>query len=68
MAAMARLVSVMDALPIGEREALMSTFISGTNIHNAKELAHHILGQVLEWTGEVPQDDMTIIVVGLWKL
>lgn len=59
---------VMDALPIGEREALMSTFIGGTSIHNAKELAHHILGQVLEWTGEVPQDDMTIIVVGLWRL
>lgn len=58
---------VMDALPIGEQEALMSTFISGTNINNAKELAHHILGQVLEWTGELPQDDMTIIVVGLWE-
>lgn len=59
---------VMDALPIGEREALMSTFISGTSVHNAKELAHHILGQVLEWTGELPQDDMTVVVVGLWEL
>lgn len=59
---------VMDALPIGEQEVLMSTFIKGTNINNAKELAHHILGQVLEWTGELPQDDMTVIVVGLWKL
>ena len=59
---------VMDALPIGEQEALMSTFIRGTNINNAKELAHHILGQVLEWTGDLPQDDMTVIVVGLWKL
>ncbi len=59
---------VMDALPIGEQEALMSTFIRGTNIHNAKELAHHILGQVLEWTGELPQDDMTVIVIGVWKL
>lgn len=58
---------VMDALPIGEQEALMSTFIKGTNIQHAKELAHHILGQVLEWTGELPKDDMTVIVVGLWK-
>lgn len=59
---------VMDALPIGEQEALMSTFIRGTSINNPKELAHHILGQVLEWTGEVPQDDMTVIAVGVWKL
>ena len=59
---------VMDALPIGEQEALMSTFIRGTSINNPNELAHHILGQVLEWTGEVPQDDMTVIAVGVWKL
>lgn len=59
---------VMDALPVGEQEALMSTFISGTNINNPKELAHHILGQVLEWTGEVPMDDMTVIAVGMWSL
>lgn len=59
---------VMDALPAGEQEALMSTFIRGTNINNPKELAHHILGQVLEWTGEEPLDDMTVIAVGLWRL
>lgn len=59
---------VMDALPIGEQEMWMSTFIRGTSINNPKELAHHILEQVLEWTGEPPQDDMTVIVVGLWEL
>ena len=59
---------VMDALPVGEQEALMSTFVGGTNINNPKELAHHILGQVLEWTGEAPLDDMTVIVVGIWNL
>lgn len=59
---------VMDALPIGEQEALMSTFISGTSINNPKEMAHHILEQVLAWTGEVPVDDMTVIAVGVWKL
>ncbi len=59
---------VMDALPVGEQEALMSTFIGGTNINNPKELAHHILGQVLEWTGEAPMDDMTVIAVGIWRL
>lgn len=59
---------VMDALPIGEQEALMSAFIKGTNINNPRELAHHILGQVLEWTGEAPLDDMTVIVIGIWRL
>lgn len=59
---------VMDSLPVGEQEVLMSTFIQGTSIVNPKELAHHILGQVLEWTGELPLDDMTILVVGMWKL
>ena len=46
----------------------MSTFIQGTNIQNPKELAHHILEEVLTWTGETPQDDMTVIVVGMWEL
>lgn len=59
---------VMDALPIGEQEVLMSAFIKGTSINNPRELAHHILGQVLEWTGEPPLDDMTVIVIGMWAL
>ena len=59
---------IMDALPVGEQDALMSTFILDSNIVNPKEMAHHILGQGLEWTGEVPLDDMTILVVGMWKL
>ena len=58
---------VIDALPVGEQEALMCTFIQDSDIVNPKELAHHILGQVLEWSGEVPVDDMTILVVGIWK-
>ena len=59
---------VIDALPVGEQEALMCTFIQDSDIVNPKELAHHILGQVLEWTGEVPMDDMTVLAVGMWKL
>lgn len=59
---------VMDALPVGEQDALMSTFIQDSKIVNPKELAHHILGQVLEWTGEIPLDDMTVVVAGMWKL
>ena len=59
---------VMDALPVGEQETLMCTFIEETNIVNPKELAHHLLEQVLEWSQETPVDDMTIVTVGIWKL
>ena len=46
----------------------MSMFIGGTGMNNPKELAHHILEQVLEWTGEEPLDDMTVIAVGIWSV
>lgn len=59
---------VMDALPAGEQENIMSTFIEETNIVNPKELAHHLLEHVLEWSQETPVDDMTIVTVGIWKL
>lgn len=58
---------VMDALPAGEQDVLMCTFIQDTDILNPGELAHHILGRVLEWSGEVPLDDMTVLVAGLWS-
>ena len=58
---------VMDALPTGEQDTLMETFIREASINNPKELAHHLLGRVLEWTGELPLDDMTILVIGIWK-
>lgn len=58
---------VMDALPAGEQDVLMRTFIQDTDILNPRELAHHILGRVLEWSGEVPLDDMTVLVAGLWS-
>lgn len=59
---------IMDALPVGEQEALLGAFIRGTGSENPKEMAHYILEQVLEWTGEAPTDDMTVIVVGIWEL
>ncbi len=59
---------VMDALPYGEQESLMSSFIQEADILNPKELAHHLLGRVLEASGEVPRDDMTILAAGIWKI
>ena len=59
---------VMDALPVGEQDFLMQMIIEGTQIQNPKEMAHHILEQVLKCSGEVPLDDMTVLVIGVWSL
>ena len=59
---------VMDALPVGEQDFLMQMIVEGTQINNPKELAHHILEQVLQCSGEVPLDDMTVVVIGMWSL
>lgn len=59
---------VMDALPVGEQEFLMKMMIEGTQKTNPKEMAEHLLRQVLECSAELPMDDMTILVVGLWSL
>ncbi|MDD2978592.1 MAG: SpoIIE family protein phosphatase [Hespellia sp.] len=58
---------VLDVLPVGEQDILLETIIQGTAAKNPKEMAHYILQQVLTWTGEKPVDDMTVLVVGLWK-
>lgn len=59
---------IMDALPVGEQDFLMQMIVEGTKIQNPKEIAHHILEQVLECSGEVPLDDMTVLVIGMWSL
>lgn len=59
---------VMDALPVGEQEFLMKMMIEGNQKSNPREFAEHLLKQVLECSGEIPMDDMTILVVGLWSL
>lgn len=58
---------VLDALPVGEQEAMLGALIGGTTICNPEELAHYILEQVLELSGEIPADDMTVLAVGIWK-
>ncbi len=59
---------VIDALPVGEQEFLLRMIIEGTQKTNPKEIAHHILEQVLECSGRVPADDMTVLVAGIWSL
>ncbi len=59
---------VMDALPVGEQEFLLRMIIEGTNKANPKEIAQHILEQVMECSNQVPIDDMTVLAVGIWSL
>lgn len=59
---------IMDALPVGEQEFLMQMIIEGTSLQNPKEIAHHVLEEVLKCSGEIPMDDMTVLVVGIWSL
>lgn len=59
---------VMDALPVGEQEFLLRMIMEGAKKSSPKEIAHHILEQVLECSGEIPVDDMTVLAVGIWSL
>ena len=58
---------VLDALPVGEQDILLETIIQGTDMCNPKELAHHVLEQVLAWTGKEPMDDMTVLAAWIWR-
>lgn len=58
---------VLDALPVGEQDILLETIIQGTDMRNPKEMAHHVLEQVLAWTGKEPADDMTVMAAGIWR-
>lgn len=58
---------IMDALPVGEQEIILETIIRGTDINNPKDLARHILEQILNWNEKPPMDDMTVLVVGMWE-
>jgi len=59
---------VLDALPVGQQEVLMDAILKRADMVNPKEMAHFVMEQVLKASGEVPIDDMTILVVGIWHL
>ena len=59
---------VLDAFPYQEQDVLMDMIVKGCAFLNPKEIAKYILEQVLEFTGEAPLDDMTVLVVGIWKI
>ena len=59
---------VLDALPEGEQEHLMDLLIMGSSIDNPKEMAHYLLEKVLELGVNAPEDDMTVLVAGIWRI
>lgn len=58
---------VLDALDKNNYEEIMCQVISGMQEQNPKEIADKLLQFVLHCSGGHVQDDMTIIVVGIWE-
>lgn len=59
---------VMDALPVGDQEEKMMEFIRNEESVNPREFSRNILAEVLKCSGEMPLDDMTVMVIGIWKI
>lgn len=58
---------VLDVLPIEHQEKLMKDIILEHPTNNPKELADYILSRVRQYKNGRFCDDMTILVVGIWK-
>lgn len=58
---------VLDALPVGQQEELMKEMILAMKEDSPQKMAERLLGQVLDYEKREPTDDMTILVLGLWK-
>jgi len=58
---------VLDALSQGIGEDMMSELISGTDLKNPKEIANAMLKFCIRQSKGKVRDDMTILVLGIWK-
>lgn len=58
---------VLDALEQNHYEDAMRQFLSGLDEQNPKEIADSLLQFVLHCSGGHVEDDMTIVVVGIWE-
>lgn len=58
---------VLDALPAGQQESLMKQMIMDCPSGSPQEMAEQLLEQALNYEKKQPSDDMTILVLGLWK-
>ena len=58
---------VLDVLPTEHQENVMKDIILEHETNNPKELADYILNRVLQYKNGRFCDDMTILVMGIWK-
>lgn len=58
---------VLDCIQEVEKETYVSKFIAGLKATTPQEIADRLLDMALEQNDHVAIDDMTILVVGIWK-
>ncbi len=58
---------VLDVLPVEHQEKLMKDIILEHQTNNPKELADYILSRVRQYKSGRFLDDMTVLVIGIWK-
>lgn len=58
---------VLDALPMDKEEETMKEIIMEVHDQTPKELSRGILERVLSYADFKPQDDMTVLVAGVWS-
>lgn len=58
---------MLDVLPPEHQESMMKDIILEHPTNNPKELADYIMNRVRQYRGGRACDDMTVLVVGIWK-
>ena len=58
---------VLDVLPSEHQEKMMKDIILEHDTNNPKELADYILNRVRQYKNGRFSDDMTVLVIGIWK-
>lgn len=57
---------IVESLDAEDKEEAMGRLIMDIDTVNPKKMADMILDKALELSGEIPQDDMTVITIGIW--
>lgn len=58
---------IVEALEAKNKEYAMSSIIQDIQLKNPKEMARAILRKAMEHVDNVPTDDMTVLVTGIWN-
>lgn len=58
---------VLDQLSDKNAEEIIAKILNRTKITNPKEMSRRILNKVIHISGEPVRDDMSVLVIGIWK-